>query len=272
MILPKSRKLFTISEVSKACGVSRTSLIRMEEDGFLTPYRVDPDTGYRYYDMQNVASVGQYQRLQELGISRKEIADIYYERVDAREFVEEQRRRLGRLQRFLDEYELRHDCSKNHLFSYLTLPAVDCFCEEIVSSSLEQSATLAYLAHENCMKAGYRLLGSEPMFAVASGDLYDIDIPVNSRFTACIPVIPDKEDDPNIRHFPATEAFSVLVFGNYDAMDSLWELLAAEAARRGIKSSGPARLIALVAPYTGAHYKPDDFCCECVIPISERKQ
>ena len=146
MIFPEKRKLFTISEVAKACGVSRTSLIRMEEDGFLKPYRIDPDTGYRYYDMQNVASVGQYQRLQELGISRKEIADIYYERVDTEKFIEKQRARLSKMQNLLEEYEFRHDHSKDHMFSYLTLPEVVCFCDDIVSNSIGESATLSYLA------------------------------------------------------------------------------------------------------------------------------
>ena len=271
MIFPEKRKLFTISEVAKACGVSRTSLIRMEEDGFLKPYRIDPDTGYRYYDMQNVASVGQYQRLQELGISRKEIADLYYERVDTEKFIEKQRARLSKMQSLLEEYEFRHDHSKNHLFSYLTLPEVVCFCADIVSNSIGESATLSYLAHQKCMEAGYRLLGSETMFAIASGDSNDISIPVDTRFTACIPVLADPGKDPRIRRFPATEAFSVLGFGNYDTQPALWDLLREESARRGLEPSGPPRLIALVAPYTGAHYKTDDFCSQCVIPIKERK-
>ena len=57
MIFPDNRKLFTIKEMTQACGVSRTTLIRMEEDGFLKPYRVDPDSGYRYYDLQNVTEL-----------------------------------------------------------------------------------------------------------------------------------------------------------------------------------------------------------------------
>lgn len=46
-----------MKDVVQACGVSRTTLIRMEKSGFLSPYRVDPGTGYRYYDMQNVAAI-----------------------------------------------------------------------------------------------------------------------------------------------------------------------------------------------------------------------
>ena len=51
----------------------------MEEGGFLTPHRTDPATGYRYHDMQNVAAIGQYQRLQSIGLSRAETADDWRE-------------------------------------------------------------------------------------------------------------------------------------------------------------------------------------------------
>ena len=63
MELPENRALFSIKEMCEICGISRASLLRLEEDGFLLPYRVNPDTGYRYYDMQNVTAVGQYQRM-----------------------------------------------------------------------------------------------------------------------------------------------------------------------------------------------------------------
>ena len=94
MIFPENRKLFTIKEMCHACGVSRSTLIRLEEDGFLTPYRIDSHTGYRYYDLQNVTAVGQYQRLQESGLSRKEIADLYFERVSSTEFLKSQRQKI----------------------------------------------------------------------------------------------------------------------------------------------------------------------------------
>ena len=126
MKLPKNRALFSIKEMSEICGISRASLLRLEEDGFLLPYRVNPDTGYRYYDMQNVTAVGQYQRMQTIGMSRKEIADLYYERIDSAAFIAELRQKLARLQLFLNEYEMRHDRSKNFSVFYTALPAVTC--------------------------------------------------------------------------------------------------------------------------------------------------
>ena len=93
MRYPEKRKLFTITEVARACGVSRSTLLRMEESGFLKPFRVDPETGYRYYDLSAVSAVGQYQMLQSIGLTRKEIGDVYYERIDSSDFLEMLRQR-----------------------------------------------------------------------------------------------------------------------------------------------------------------------------------
>ncbi len=50
------KKLFTIGQVCKCCGVSRSTILRMEIRGLLSP-RVDENTGYRYYNIYNVTKV-----------------------------------------------------------------------------------------------------------------------------------------------------------------------------------------------------------------------
>ncbi len=273
MRYPEKRKLFTIKEISHACGVSRATLIRMEEDGFFRPNWIDPDTGYRYYDTQNVAAVGQYQRLHTIGLSRKEIADLYLEREDSDKLLEGLRQKLNRLQRFLNDYELRHDKSKNFSVFYVSLPALTCYCTEINGSSFDESGMMAYLAHEKCVEAGYRLFGGEPLMTIYDDPRACVDqLGAGSKFTMCVPVIPESKDDPNLRFFPATEALAILGFGYYTVIARLWEILFEEVERRGLEPSGHARLIGLTAPYSGAHYDPEDFCYECVIPIKERKE
>lgn len=271
MIYPEERKLFTVKDVSRACGVSRATLIRMEEGGFLTPYRTDPDTGYRYYDMQNVAAIGQYQRLQSIGLSRSEIADVYFGRVDSAEFIARQRRKLESMRRFLNEFEMSHDQSRDRMFSYTLLPPATYYCAEVAASSAEEAATLAYVVHERCMSEGYRLLGSEPgAMMVDDWRAWSQSPSPDYRVTMCIPVLPGPgaDEDPSLRSFPETEALTVLGFGDYSVIPELWRQLYGELDEAGLEQSGPGRLIALVAPYVGAHIRPDEFCYECIIPIS----
>lgn len=273
MRFPEKRKLFTITEVARACGVSRSTLLRMEESGFLKPFRVDPDTGYRYYDLSAVSAVGQYQMLQSIGLTRKEIGDVYYERIDSSDFLEMLRERQSALEQFIKEFELRHDHSKNFSVSYVTLPAETCYCARIRGTDLEEISMRAYLIHESCVAAGYRLLGSRPMSAEYDdpSDLVNPSVP-EFRCTVLIPVLSDDRNDPNLRFLPQTEAISIVGFGDYGVMYALWRRLFAEIETRGLEPAGPPRLIALIAPYTGTHYKREDYCYECVVPIRERKE
>ena len=273
MLYPEKRHLFTVKDVSRACGISRATLLRMEESGFLTPYQVDPDSGYRYYDTGNIAAIGQYQWLQKAGLSRVEIADLYLGRVDSEQFLTEQRRKLEAMRRFVSEYELRHDRSKDHMISRQTLPETIYYCTEIGdASSFEEGGMLGYLAHQRCIAQGYRLLGSEPMAAVREDWSTWAGSSSDYGFTICIPVVPDSdwESDANLRRFPATEALSIIGFGGYSVIPKLWRRLLEEVEAQGLEPCGPQRVIALVAPYVGDHVRPDEYCSECVVPVKER--
>ena len=273
MNYPDKRKLFTISEVTRACGVSRATLIRIEESGFMKPFRIDPDSGYRYYDTQNIAAIGQYQRLQAIGLSRAEIADLYHGRTDSRDFIRSQREKLGRLQQFLDEYEVSHDHEKDFSVNYVTLPEITCCCLRLEPKTIGDISTQAFLKHEKCISEGYQLLGSEPL-SVLYADRESIFNPLSpkSNLTMCVPVIPRRGPDPNVQVLPATEALSVTGFGGYDAIIRLWEHTFAELETRKLEPSGPYRLISLVAYYTSEQISETDICSRCIVPIKRKEE
>ena len=65
--------LFTIRQTAHACNVSRSSLIRMENKGLLTPAYTNAKSGYRYYDNDNINRILQIQKFQWMGFSPEEI-------------------------------------------------------------------------------------------------------------------------------------------------------------------------------------------------------
>ena len=68
------KNLFQITEAAQACGLSRSTLMRMEEKGLLTPAYISPTSGRRYYDNHNVARVLQIEKLKAMGLGTEEIA------------------------------------------------------------------------------------------------------------------------------------------------------------------------------------------------------
>ncbi|MCR4745943.1 MAG: MerR family transcriptional regulator [Lachnospiraceae bacterium] len=269
MNYPEKRREFTISELSHACGISRKTLIRMEESGFLTPYRINPDTGYRYYDAHNASEVGQYQLLQTLGLSRAQITEYYYNRGDVKSFLNEQRIRLIQMQRVLEELEIRNSNNRDPIISFFNLPEMVCYCVKTTLSSPEDAESFFYSAQEECIAKGFRLLGGEPLFGLRSDDYRNM-VGGNSELpevTACIPVSEPIDSDPHMRLFPAARLFSILAYGDYSIIPGLWFQFWKEIEARGIHYVGPVRFIGIVAPYVGKHIKPDEYCYRIAVPV-----
>ena len=263
--------LFSISEFARACGISRKTLIRMEECGFLTPAQINPSTGYRYYDAYNASEVGQYLFLQTLGLSRAEITEYYYNRGDIGTFLKQQKEKLGRMQRVLEELEIRNNPNQDIIFSFLELPEIVCYCEKARPSSPEEAEAFYYSVHEHCIEKGFRLDNGEPLFGMNSNDFKGgINAhQVIPEVTACIPVNEPADIDPHMNIFPATRAFSVLAYGDYSIIHELCLRFWQEIGKRRIKPEGPVRFIGIVAPYVGKHIDRNKFCYRLAVPISE---
>ena len=71
------KALFQITEAAHACGLSRSTLLRMEEKGLLTPACIAAESGRRYYDNHNVARIMQIEKLKAMGLGTEEIAGYF---------------------------------------------------------------------------------------------------------------------------------------------------------------------------------------------------
>lgn len=269
MDYPEEQHLFSISEFSRACGVSRKTLIRMEESGFLVPFRVNPGTGYRYYDAHNAAEVRQYLLLQKLGLSRSEITDYYYERCDINALLKEQRKRLGEMQRILEELEIRHDPSLHFSFSFLDLPEIVCYCVSKTISSPRESESFFYQTHQQSIMEGFRMQETEPLFGLSDDEYRDHfrAFETSHRITACIPVAASGTEDPHLMKFPAVRAFSGLAYGDYTIVNKFCDRFWKEFDKRKLHQSGRTRFIGLLAPYVNKYISPLKFCFRLVVPV-----
>ena len=69
-------KLFQIGDMAKLFHISVSSLRYYESLGLLTPERVDPDTGYRYYSVRQFEVLNTIRYLRELDMPLPEISDF----------------------------------------------------------------------------------------------------------------------------------------------------------------------------------------------------
>ena len=72
-----TKKLFQITEAAHACGLSRSTLMRMEKKGLLTPAYIAAESGRRYYDNHDVARILQIEKFKSMGLTTEQIADYF---------------------------------------------------------------------------------------------------------------------------------------------------------------------------------------------------
>lgn len=118
------KNLFQITEAAQACGLSRSTLMRMEEKGLLTPAYISPTSGRRYYDNHNVARVLQIEKLKAMGLGTEEIAGYFASGGEASELLAILENRMRDLQRSVEEMRLRAAEGPSISVQMMTLPAV----------------------------------------------------------------------------------------------------------------------------------------------------
>ena len=164
-----TKQFFQITEAARACGLSRSTLMRMEERGLLTPVFTAPDSGRRYYDNHNVARIMQIEKFKAMGLGSKEIADYFAQGGEAEVLLEALETRLRDLQRSVEEMRLRAAEGESLSVQMMELPAVTCrirWCEGLTTAERYRDMYDFYGA---CVREGIHRAGAVPLRGVRAG-------------------------------------------------------------------------------------------------------
>ena len=263
---------FTISQVSRSCGVSRSTLLRLEKKGLLKPAFVDEQSGYRYYDNNNVSWVMQVQLFLRMGLSYEEILLYYRTNGTSAELLEKTEARLSMLQRACMEIRLRIEGGEPISFEYMDLPEYVCFAKTFRGATVADSYRAMYCLYHEAVERGYRLLASEPLFLVNERKDFlhgEFVSDAEVSITCCIPLEPEYAPD-NAVIFPGCRVFSCLYRGSYEGRADIFNAFGQKIRELGLKTSGNVRVLGLVAPYTSLSIPADNYVTRLAIPVEER--
>lgn len=260
------KNLFQISEVSKACGVSRSTIMRMEEKGLLKPTYVSPDSGRRYYDNFAVAHILQVGKLRSMGLTNDEIIKYYSEGGKISDILPSLEARLSNLLRGVEEFRLRSSEGGGEIVSEMILPEVYCMVKRCTGLTIQDKYNEMFAFYGECVKNGYEL-SDEPLFAIQERtDFMEGRIGTEPYvFSVCVPVI--DRTIKGVERLAACRVLSVLYYGDYGHSDENWLKLGKELRARNLKPAGYPRSLGIVAPYTGKEMDASRYCSRLVIPI-----
>ena len=131
--------MFGIGAFARLGGVSVRTLHHYDEQGLLAPAHVDPDTGYRWYEAEQLARLNRILALRDLGFALGDIGPVLADRVsadelrgmlrlrrlEARDRIDDEAARLARVESRLRRIE-EEDTMPDYDVIVKPLPAQHC--------------------------------------------------------------------------------------------------------------------------------------------------
>lgn len=264
-----SKKLFQITEAAHACGLSRSTLMRMEDKGLLTPSYVAAESGRRYYDNHDVARILQIEKFKSMGLSIEQIADYFAHGGETSALLAALEERLRDLQRSVEELRLRTAQESGISVQIMRLPAVTCRMRQCMGHTIADKYADMYDFYSECVRLGC-VLSEEPLFTISDRHDYLEGYIRNEPYpyAVCVPVRPEKAPADAVV-LPECRVLSVLYYGDYSGVDKAWLTLGRETKERGLTPSGAPRVLGIVAPYTGREIETQRYCSRFVLPVLE---
>lgn len=263
-----SPQFFSAAQLCKCCDISRTMLIKLEKEGILTPHHVNPQTGYRWYDLFGVARLQQYQMLRSMGLSLPEIRSYLGQgELSPEAILALMQERLRIMQNGVEAFALRLSKEKSLTFSRVSFPDVACLCRTETFDRPRDMVKVGFETHTQAVLRGYKLMSTLPMFSIR---LSGQDYPCRAKI--CIPLEGGAEDyaDEDVEVVPGGEMFSMLYYGGYEdapgldrAREAFFDRLQAER----LTPTGPMRAYWIVSCYSGSQFRAEDYVFRLAVPI-----
>lgn len=261
--------LFSIRQAARACSLSRSSLIRLENKGLLTPAYTDADNGYRYYDNNNISRILQIQKFQWMGFGTEEIRAYYAGGGKADGLLASLENKLSVLQQQVEEMRLRSHGVPDMSISIVEIPEILCCMGKFQGALVQDKYHATYDFFHKCVERGLTL-APKPIFMINERTDFLEGTLSSAPFDSyvCVPVLPEQAPEDAVS-VPACTALSLLVYGSYSHIEGAYLYLGEQVRKRGLTPAGYLRTIALVAPYVGKEINPDMYCSQLVLPLKD---
>ena len=276
-----------IGELARLGGVSVKALRFYDEQGLLSPDHVDPQTGYRYYSVDQTGALAAITNLRAAGFSIAEIGGLLASNASPQDYeaaIAEKRRELhdARIDienklKLIDALakSLREDSAG--ALSALRLTAIPdqltCSVVETVPHLGAPVTAIFEKTEAGVAKAGARAPTS-PFMIFHDPPRKKTDIKVE----VCIPLTHDPEADFEAADIPGSAfACAVAYAGSYAKTDSLYERMGEWIASVGLAPAGPLREVyhrfgadqdGYRLPAQMLVKRPGDFLTELQVPVS----
>lgn len=142
-------KTFQVKEVCNICKVTRKALLVYEGKGLLTPYYINKDSGYRYYNAENISKIMHIRKFQSFGFSLDEISEYLDDTKELSVVYDRLNKLKEELDATIEQLRLRMmtgEYNKQDIVR-IVLPRCYCYAERSVTHRFEEALNFLRETH-----------------------------------------------------------------------------------------------------------------------------
>ena len=253
--------LFQIGEVTKILGITRKTLLVLENMGLLTPAFKDEESGYRYYSADNMTQIRSIRSLQTLGLTLKEVSDYYYNTDNIDAHLQRLMELRASLDRNIQMLQVRSAKKGDLTVRKTILPYQICFCRQHQCDDISDASNKLRDTYIAAARTGKMSMNSR-MFTMRMSKLED-----KLNLMSCIPV-DDSFDGPERVEFKETPALCIYYRGPYEGNITAIRELIKYVKENNIEITGPFRSIYLEGPPNHGE-NSEDYITQIAVPFKE---
>lgn len=264
--------VYTVSQLATACGTSRSSILRLQEEGILLPSEQDAAGSKRMYSFLDMMKLRQIIMLHNYGFTHATIKEYFEDNGNYTKLISLLAAKQSDIFYFLKEMELRMSEGNGLEIEYVYSPSVACHTVKRVQTfPYYNKHRDMFSEHMDKIIAGkYVLSPTRPLFLTTEwSDLADgASIKAEREFTVHIPLaaIPE-EPDSSVVVIPRQRVLSILVRGAHMPLEKIIRMLKDEISQHDLKVTGPLYLITMVGPHLGLDIPEERYLARIMLPI-----
>jgi DNA-binding transcriptional MerR regulator len=267
--------MFSIGEFSRVSGLTIKTLRFYHEEGLLAPAHVDPQSGYRYYDPQQIELARTIAFLRRLEIPLAEIKSLLESKNAGEDILDLLERQKTAIQKRIVQYkklskQLDRFISNERRSNVMAEAAF-----EIVNKSLSPVLIAGIRMkgrYAECGKAFGRIarafgrhLAGTPFLLHYDSEYKETD----ADFEACIPVRKQKPAEGiSCRELAGGECIALFHKGPYDQLGKSYAKILEHVRQHGYEIAVPTREVYLKGPGMIFKGNPQNYLTEIQIPIA----
>ena len=264
----KQDDLLSIGVVAKSFGVNESTIRRMEDAGILSPAKISKESGYRYYDSDNIARISLILSLKSFGFTNEEIrnhlnhpgdyTELYNILIEKREtlnlLIQSMEKRLRSSD--YNEYEFKNSSAKYCLTKNMQMipsrTGISSFLKQMIYEAVRESYPIDYshaaLVVTDCMD--FRKFKKDQM----------------QDLLFCIPLRENKGNG-NIRFFPSRKVVSATLSYPGKSFDSIISKMDQMFRLQKLKQTDAVCAAYDVGSFQGKEITPDDTVMHILVPF-----